>query len=143
MSLDPTDVGSVVAALYTALSGPAGARDWSLQDQAFHPQARLVRTGVDEFGTPWLKLMNLQEYRDNVALFLSKVPFYEAETKRRIEIFGNIAQVWSEYEAKRDPAAAGIERRGINSIQLVRDENSHWRVMSVIWDNERDGLAIP
>lgn len=128
--------------MYAALSGPPGARDWSNQNLAFHPQAQLIRTGVDEFGAPWCKIMGLQEYRESVAYFFSKVPFYEAETARRTEHFGNIAQVWSTYEEKRAPDAAEVERRGVNSIQLVRDENGHWRIVSVIWDNEREGLSL-
>jgi hypothetical protein len=143
MNVDPTNLDAVVGALYAALSGPPGERDWSLQDEAFHPNAQLIRTGVDEFGTPWFKLMTLEEYRESVAYFFSKVPFYEMETNRRVEIFGNIAQVWSTYEEKRAPDAAEVERRGVNAIQLIRDENSHWRIISVIWDNEREGLKLP
>jgi hypothetical protein len=143
MSLDLTDIGAVVGALYAALSGPPGERDWSQQDEAFHPNAQLIRTGVDEFGTPWFKLMTLQEYRDSVAYFFSKVPFYEMETDRRVEVFGNIAQVWSTYEEKRAPDATVVERRGVNSIQLIRDEHKNWRIISVSWDNEREGLTLP
>ncbi len=143
MSFDSTDIGAVVNALYTVLSGPAGERDWTLQDQAFHPHARLMRTGADEFGVSWMKTMTLQEYRENVALFFQTVPFYEAETSRRVEQFGNIAHVWSTYEERRDPRAREIERRGVNSIQLYLDPQGHWRIMSVIWDNEREGVALP
>ncbi|MDX2274973.1 MAG: hypothetical protein NW206_05935 [Hyphomonadaceae bacterium] len=142
MSFDPTDIGSVVGVMYAALSGPAGARDWSDQEQAFHLQALLVRTGVDEFGAPWAKVMTLAEYRQNVAYFFSKVPFFEFEIERRVQEFGNIAQVWSTYEEKRAPDAKDVERRGVNSIQLIRDESGHWRIMSVVWDNEREGLKL-
>lgn len=142
MSFDPTDIGSVVNTIYAGLSGPAGPRDWAKFDDAYHPQAQLIRTGVDEFGAPWVKLMTRAEYCENVGFILSKIPFYEAETERRVEMFGNIAQVWSVYEEKRAPDAE-VERRGVNSIQLVRDDHGHWRIVSVIWDNEREGLTLP
>ena len=35
------------------------------------------------------------------------------------------------------------ERRGINSIQLFRDEHGHWRIVAMIWDNEREGVDFP
>ena len=35
------------------------------------------------------------------------------------------------------------ERRGINSIQLFRDPDRGWRIMAMIWDNEREGVTIP
>ena len=64
------------------------------------------------------------------------------EIARRIHEFGNIAHVWSIYEARRAPDDTTPERRGINSIQLYRDERGHWRIMSMIWDNERPGLGV-
>ena len=64
-------------------------------------------------------------------------PFYEIETKRRIDRFGNMAHVWSHYEARNAPDDANPERRGINSIQLFRHPDEGWRIISMIWDNER------
>ena len=44
-----------------------------------------------------------------------------------------------------DPALYWIEpeRRGINSIQLFKDPERGWRIMSMIWDNEREGVSLP
>ena len=63
--------------------------------------------------------------------------FYETETDRRIDLFGNIAHVWSAYEARTSPDDAIPERRGINSIQLFRHGELGWRIIHMIWDNER------
>jgi len=60
----------------------------------------------------------------------------------RIERFGNIAHVVSVYEARHAPDDAVPFRRGVNSIQLCWD-GSRWRVVSVLWDTERDGNPIP
>ncbi len=140
---DFTRIADVLDALYDTLSGPAGERDWDARQQFFHPDAKLIRTGVDENGAAWLKIMSLNEYRDDVAFIFRHVPFFEIETERRIEQFGNIAHVWSIYEEKRSPEATEIERRGINSIQLFRDHDRRWRIMSIIWDNEREGVKLP
>ena len=69
--------------------------------------------------------------------------FYEIETARRIDLFGNIAHVWSAYEARSALDDAEPERRGINSIQLFRDPELGWRIMAMIWDNEREGVTLP
>jgi hypothetical protein len=143
MSFDPTDIGSVVDAMYAMISGPAGPRDWERQRRIFHPLARQMRTGVDADGRPWIKLMSLEEYRQDTTPFFAANDFYEVEIARRIDAFGNIAQVWSAYEARTAPGDAEPERRGVNSIQLFRDERGHWSIVSMIWDNEREGVRIP
>ena len=141
-TLDTTSLSAVVDAMYAMVSGPAGPRDWSLQETLFHPAARQIRTGVGADGKPWLRLMSLDEYAADTATFFAANDFYEIEVARRVHEFGNIAHVWSVYEARRAPDDKTAERRGVNSIQLYRDERGHWRIMSMIWDNERAGLAV-
>lgn len=143
MTFDPTDIGSVVDAMYAMISGPAGPRDWGRQQQIFHAAARQMRTGVDADGRPWIKIMSLDEYRQDTTPFFAANDFYEVEIARRVDTFGNMAQVWSVYEARSAPGDAEPERRGVNSIQLFRDERGHWSIVSMIWDNEREGTRIP
>jgi hypothetical protein len=135
-------IGAVVDEMYAMISGPAGPRDWSRQTPIFHPEARQMRTGLDESGEAWLKIMSLDEYRENTTPFFAANPFYEIEIARRIDVFGNMAHVWSAYEARTALDDAKPERRGINSIQLYRDETGRWQITSMIWDNEREGLSI-
>ena len=142
MSFDPTSIDSVIAAMYAMVSGPAGPRDFSLQRQVFHPDAKQMRTGVDEQGVSWVKIMSLDEYRDNTADFFAANNFFEVEIARKLDVFGNMAHAWSAYEARTNLDDAVPERRGINSIQLYRDERGHWRITSMIWDNERAGLSV-
>jgi len=134
-------IGAVVEEMYAMISGPAGPRDWARQDAIFHPEARQMRTGVDVAGRSWVKIMSPDAYRDDVAPFFAANDFYEVETARRIDQFGNMAQVWSAYEARRTPDDADVERRGINSIQLFREPDGRWRIMSMIWDNARSGAG--
>lgn len=142
MSLDRSDVGAVIDALYASISGPPGPRDWELSAQVFHPQSRQARTGVDAEGRPWMKLMDQAAYRADVEPFFAANGFYEVETARRIEVFGNMAHVWSVYEARTRPDDPEPERRGINSIQLFRDGDGNWSVVHMIWDNEREGVRV-
>jgi len=134
---DEDEIGAVIDEMYAMISGPAGPRDWSRQHKCFFPEARQARTWVDEHGRPQKLSMSLDEYRENTTPFFMENAFYEVETSRRIDLFGNIAHVWSGYEARRSPDDADVERRGINSIQLFRDPERGWRIIHMIWDNER------
>jgi hypothetical protein len=134
---DEDAIGAVIDEMYAMISGPAGPRDWSRQRNAFLPEARQVRTWLDEHGRPAKKIMGLDEYAENTTPFFNANNFYEIETARRIDVFGNIAHVWSNYEARTSLDDEEPERRGINSIQLFRDPDQGWRIISMIWDNER------
>ena len=134
---DEAEIGTVIDEMYAMISGPKGPREWSRQANCFLPDARQVRTWVDEQGRPRKLGMSLDDYRANTTPFFAANDFYEVETDRRIDLFGNIAHVWSHYEARRTPDDADVERRGINSIQLFRDPDHGWRIIHMIWDNER------
>jgi hypothetical protein len=134
---DEKQIGAVIDEMYAMISGPRGPRDWSRQANCFLSEARQVRTWVDDQGRPQMLSMTLDEYQANTALFFMANDFYEVETSRRIDLFGNIAHVWSGYEARSSPDAAEVERRGINSIQLFRHAELGWRIIHMIWDNER------
>ena len=134
---DEAAIGAAIDEMYAMISGPKGPRDWSRQANCFHPDARQVRTWVDEQGRPQRKVMGLGEYAENTQPFFDANDFYEVETNRRIDLFGNMAHVWSAYEARRSPDDSNVERRGINSIQLFKDPDNGWRIIHMIWDNER------
>ena len=140
---DRAAIGAVVDEMYAMISGPAGPRDWSRQANCFHPAARQVRTSLDEIGRPVMRMMSLEQYARDTTPYFAEDPFYEVETGRRIDLFGNMAHVWSNYEARRGPDDAVPERRGINSIQLFRTNEAGWRIVAMIWDNEREGVELP
>ena len=140
---DEEQIGAAVDEMYAMISGPKGPRDWSRQSECFHPEARQIRTLLDVEGRPAMKMMSLDDYARDTAPYFATHDFYEVEIGRRIDVFGNIAQVWSAYEARPALDDAAPERRGINSIQLFRDAERRWRIVSMIWDNEREGVEIP
>jgi hypothetical protein len=139
---DRADIAAAVTEMYAMISGPKGPRDWSRQANCFHPQARQIRTWIEADGRPACKMMGLDDYAGDTTPYFAEHDFYEVEIGRRIDLFGNIAQVWSAYEARSALSDARPERRGINSIQLFKDP-AGWRIVSMIWDNERDGLSLP
>ena len=134
---DEEEIGAVIDEMYAMISGPAGPRDWSRQSNCFLRDARQVRTWVDTDGRAQKKSMTLGEYARDTQDFFDRNDFHEVETERRIDVFGNIAHAWSAYEARQSPDDSSPERRGINSIQLFRDPEQGWRIVHMIWDNER------
>ena len=143
VSADLAAIGAAVTEMYAMISGPRGPRDWSRQEKCFDPQARQIRTFIDADGRPACKMMGLDDYARDTTPFFAENDFYEVEIGRRIDLFGNIAHVWSAYEARSALGDAKPERRGINSIQLFKDPEAGWRIVAMLWDNEREGLSLP
>ena len=110
---------ALMAEFYATISGPAGPRDWLRERAIFHPQARLMRTGVDGEGRPWIRVMSVDDYIADTTPFFASQDFYEIEVARRVDRFGNVAQARSVYEA-RHPDDAEVLKRGVNLIQLSR-----------------------
>ena len=140
---DTRSIDAIIHALYDTISGPAGQeRDWDRFASLFFPGARLVRTSVAPDGTSQASAMDVQAYQEDTASYFRTESFHEKEIARRTELFGNIAHVFSTYEARHQPDDAQPFKRGINSIQLFNDARRWW-VVSVLWDNEREGNPIP
>jgi hypothetical protein len=139
---DIDSIEAIVHALYEVISGPAGERDWHRFRSLLFPGARLVRTYLATDGTPRALAMDAQAYEADTADYFRRESFHEAEVASRIDRFGNIAHVMSVYEARHDPGDATPIKRGINSVQLFND-GRRWWVVSVLWDNEREGNPIP
>ena len=140
---DRKEISAAVDEMYAMISGPKGPRDWSRQANCFHPEARQIRTSIDEHGRPVMKIMSLDDYSRDTTPYFAENDFYEIEIGRRIDLFGNIAHVWSAYEARRSPDDEEPERQGVNSIQLFRDADKGWRIISMIWDNAREDMELP
>ncbi|MEE2526147.1 hypothetical protein V0U79_07195 [Hyphobacterium sp. HN65] len=140
---DEDEIRDVVREIYAMISGPAGPRDWSRHLDYFHPDCRQIRTGMGDDSQPWAVMMSPDEYRENVTDWFNQTAFYEIELACEVRVFGNMAHAWSSYEARTDLNAPTPERRGINSIQFYKDESGKWRIISMIWDNEREGLSLP
>ena len=134
---DEQEIGAAIDEMYAMISGPAGPRDWSRQANCFLPEAKQVRTWVDAGGNAQMLSMSLDDYAANTTPFFAENPFFEVETGRRIDRFGNIAHVWSHYEARIAPEDATPERSGVNSIQLFNHPEHGWRIIHMIWDNKR------
>ena len=138
---DTRTIESTVAALYEVISGPAGPRDWDRFQSLFVPEAHLIYSGKRKDGSLGHKALTPAEYREQSGPFFLEEGFFETALANKIDRFGTIAHVFSTYESRRDKAGKPFAR-GINSIQLLFD-GTRWWLMSVMWDEERDGNPIP
>lgn len=142
----PADVNSIdaiVAAVYDAISGPAGQkRDWDRFRSLFAPGARLIPTGRDQSGSPRMRVWTPEEYVQQAGANLERDGFFEREIGRVTERFGNVVHLMSAYDSKRkleDPAPFA---RGVNSFQLWWD-GTRWWVVSIFWQGETPNNPIP
>jgi hypothetical protein len=138
---DVESIAGIVKAIYEVISGPAGARDWDRERTLMHPGVRLMPTRRGPDGSPTVEILDTEGFIASRTPFFAANDFYEVETGQRVERFGDIAQVWSAYEGRRAPEGE-VLFRGVNSIQLFHD-GDRWWVMSVLWDNEREGNPLP
>ena len=132
---------SIVAALYDSISGPAGTRDWDRFRGLFIPEAQLIAAFKKKDATIGYKAMRVQGYIDGADKYFKEHGFFESEVSRKLESFGNIAQVFSTYESRETAEAKPFER-GINSILLLND-GSRWWVVTVYWEGESPDNPIP
>ena len=135
-------IDQLMTALYASISGPPGGQDFELSRRVYHPDVRLVRTRLDEAGKPVAFSFSADDYEANARSLLAGTPFYEIETERRTVRFGNVAQVFSAYEARTEPEGGELIKRGMNCAHLFND-GRRWWLVHLIWDDERDGVEVP
>ena len=142
----PADVASIdaiVAALYQVISGPAGApRDWDRMRSLFAPDARMGAIAMRPDGSTPLRTMSPEDYIARNTKAFATMGFFETELARTTETFGQLAHVFSTYEARHAANDAKPFMRGINSIQLVHD-GKRWYVLSLVWRAEDAKLQLP
>ena len=137
------DIDSLIRTLYETICGPAGQeRQWGQMRRLFFPEAHMIRTSVGDDGTPQASVMDVETYIATTSPYFQGEGFFEWEVARRIDRFGNIAHVFSTYEARHDPNDAQPFSCGINSIQLFYD-GQRWWIMNMLWDNEREDNPLP
>jgi hypothetical protein len=134
-------IDNILSALYAAISGPAGARDWTHFRSLFAPGARLISTAKRNDGSIALDVLDVEGFITRASAAIANKSFYEREIARRIERYGAIAHVFSTYESRQNPTDPPFDR-GINSIQLFFD-GIRWWVVTIYWTNELSGSAIP
>lgn len=144
---NPADVASIDAimkSVYDVISGGAGEkRDWDRFRTLFHKDARMIPSGKNsQTGVFGARALTPEDYIKRNEPFFAKEGFFERELARHTEIYGNIAHVFSTYEAFKTPLDKKPFMRGINSFQLLND-GKRWWVMTIFWQAETPDNPIP
>lgn len=143
---DPNDVGSVdsiITALYDVISGPEGTpRDWDRFHTLFLPEARLVPIVRDSVGANTHRMWSAQDFEDETSQYFDQFAFFEVETFRIQERYGNMVHAFSSYDSYRSLDDDEPFARGINSIQLLF-EDDRWWIVTVFWQPEWPDLPMP
>lgn len=136
-------IDSILKAVYGVISGPAGQkRDWDRMRSLFQPEARMISVGKTRTGAVGKRAMTVEEYIKASGPFLEERGFFEKEVARRVELYGNIAHVFSTYESRQKADDAKPFMRGINSFQLWND-GKRWWVTTIFWQSEDPTTPIP
>lgn len=138
-----TSLDSTIKTLYSVISGEKGeARNWELFNYLFKPEAKLIPTGTNKQGVHMARYMTPQEYINTSGKWLVENGFFEKEIARSVHKFGNIAQVFTTYEAYKSESDAQPFMRGINSVQMLYD-NNRWWIINIYWQQASKKHPIP
>ena len=137
------NLDSTLETLYGVISGEKGeARNWELFKYLFKPDAKLIPSSKNKEGIYDLSYMSPNDYIEQAGSWLIENGFFEKEIHRTVNTFGNITQVFSTYESFRSEKDKVPFMRGINSIQLLNDENRWW-IVNIYWTQESEENPIP
>lgn len=141
MASAPQDpIGDVLQRLYALISFEEGGEpDWQGLREIFSEHARITR--ITPEGADYLDPKQFLKMTQNMHEFGAYTSFYELELGRQVQVFGDVAQVWSFYETRRNQKALRPLGRGVNSIQLIRRDHT-WRVLSLLWDEVNASASL-
>ncbi len=138
LTLDKT-----IKTLYKVISAEKGEdRNWKQFKFLFYPDAKLIPSGLNQDYVYKAKYITPNEYIKNSEKWLKMNGFIEKEIHRKVNTFGNIAHVFSTYESYHSKEDEKPFMRGINSIQLINDEDRWW-IVNIFWAQETEEQPIP
>ncbi len=139
-SQEQKDIDELTETLYSCISFRQGERpDLERLKGLFIKEGMLINNNDDPLIFTIYQFAEAIDYQLSAGSLKS---FSEREIAERTEIFGKIAHRFSTYEARFDPDDAEPLSIGINSIQLIKVEDS-WLVSSIVWNDESEDRRIP
>jgi hypothetical protein len=93
---------------------------------------------------PVYEFYNLQQFiepREKLLNSGTLIDFEEEELTEQTIILGNIAHRLCVYQKKGVLSGNSFHTKGIKSIQFIKTEEG-WKINSLAWDDEKDGLSI-
>jgi hypothetical protein len=140
LNTNPDPIAQLLARLYQVISFEEGEEpDFRGLSELFCEHARITR--ITPEGADYLTPESFLAMTRNLLEVGAYTSFYEFELARHVDCFGDVAQVWSFYETRRNRSAQRPLGRGINSIQLIQ-RGGAWRVLSLLWDEVQASAAL-
>lgn len=139
---DVSSPEAIVKADLECISGGVGVpRQWGRDVSLYDRHGFFVATRTDpKTGKVMVRSETVQEYIDRDDASLVRDGLTERELAHHVYRFGNVATVYSSYEAK--TAAGKVVGRGVNIYQVYFD-GKRWWIASVVWDEETPSNPIP
>jgi predicted metalloprotease with PDZ domain len=139
---DVESVESIINTLYEVISGGSGERNWDRFSSLFYAGAKLGAAGKTPQGEEKVKRITPEEYIKLNQPIFKQFDFVEKELHRETNTYGSISQVFSSYESELKMPQQTVKQRGINSIELIR-ENGRWWITSLTWNDETPEIQLP
>jgi hypothetical protein len=133
----PSEPNGIPAAIDAAITGPAD-KDRACMKALFIPEARMMFVSIGADGTSSYTIQTLDDWIARVKAGAHAM-LEEKQLKFHIELYGNIAQLWSSYALHSDGKQVA---RGINSIQAIKDAGG-WRVTGIMVQAESATAPLP
>jgi hypothetical protein len=129
-----SEIDELMAKFYRVISFDEGAcPDWEAMTPLFSRHARITR--VTPEATDFLDLSGFRSMAEEMIELGAFTSFFELEIARRVDRFGGVMHIASAYETKISPRALDYIERGVNSLQLIREDGA-WKICSLAWDDQ-------
>lgn len=130
----------IPAKIYSAISFDEGDKpNFKLLESSFIELGVLINNKGE---SPVIK--SVPDYVEMIANNIENgniVSIKESEIRNNVQIFGNVAQISSEYELIFKGKNGTQTRYGVNLFQLINN-NGNWLVTSMCWDDREDKSLI-
>jgi hypothetical protein len=138
---DEAAINKVVHEAYAAISFSKGdTPNYEHIKSYFIPKAQVIDNSADSAQVASIGQF-IYLYRSHVEAD-TVYAYSEKETFGKTEQFGKIAERISTYTATTNSKKANSTETGVNSFQLIKTP-AGWKISSIIWDTEKDGLKVP
>ncbi|MGR7814607.1 hypothetical protein [Lacinutrix undariae] len=142
-TLNVTTLNSTITSYYEVLSAEKeGERDWELYNFLFHHNAQLIPTAIVKDTLFEARYITPKTYIESSSGWLTENGFLVKEIHRETQRFGNMANVFSTYQAKHSKTDTAPVLRGVNSFQMLYDGNRWW-ILNLYWSLEHKENPIP
>jgi len=129
-------IAGTIDAFYRILSGDGRRRrDWAAMRSLFCAGASIIPYGPPPHGLRIHVALDAETYVTRLERSRESRAFHERGVDYSITVNGDIAQVWSRYEASQDPGFANLLKSGTNLIHLIR-ESSDWKIAGMVYADD-------